>query len=221
MTESSTDHEVDPEKAQSTSTRPKRRKKMFKQTEYKVMSTQLFRGKGRNVSVFDFWIGDSSSTAIYKKQTLSPRLQIDSPVITLDDLRWCFNNSLICPEKFVRYLHRQDVILNTITSLSFASEVLNPLPRLFIRTQCLGKPLLDSHWAKEYDYLEAPYNLTTNFRLKDCLPTRSKDLPRYIQFQVLAHMVCGYDIHHSLISSHIMGLSFEDSIFIPASVILL
>ncbi|KAG4263822.1 hypothetical protein FPRO03_09098 [Fusarium proliferatum] len=72
--ESSTDHEVDPEKAQSTSTRPKRRKKMFKQTEYKVMSTQLVRGKGRNVSVFDFWIGDSSSTAIYKKQTLSPRL---------------------------------------------------------------------------------------------------------------------------------------------------
>ncbi|PNP86497.1 hypothetical protein FNYG_00199 [Fusarium nygamai] len=219
--ESSTDHGVGLETPQSTNTRPKRQRKMAKQADYKVIGTQLFRGKGKNVLVFDFWIGDSSSTAIYKKQTLCPRLQIDPPIITLEDLRWCFNNSLICPNTFVRYLDRRDTILSTIVCLSFASEVLKPLPRLFIWTKCLETSLLDAHWASQYVYSEVHHPNYTTFTLEGCVPQRVNNFDRSLQFQILAHMVCGYNIHYSAIPAHIMGLSFEDSIFVPASVIIL
>ncbi|QGI92378.1 hypothetical protein CEK26_005447 [Fusarium fujikuroi] len=63
-----TAHEVESGHTHSFNTRPKRRKTTAKKMEYDIIGTQLFRGNGKNVSVFDFWIGDSSSTAIYKKQ---------------------------------------------------------------------------------------------------------------------------------------------------------
>ncbi|KAF5646896.1 uncharacterized protein FTJAE_1894 [Fusarium tjaetaba] len=126
-------------------TRPKRRKTTVTKMEYKVIGAQLIRGKGKNVSVFDFWIGDPSSTAIYKKQ-VENSLQIEPPTTTLDD-----------------------------GSSEFPFE--------------------------DFYFKTLPHD----------------DSP--IDFQILAHLMCGYDIHQSVIPSRIMGLSFEDSIIVPASLV--
>ncbi|KAF5980432.1 hypothetical protein FCOIX_4816 [Fusarium coicis] len=118
-----TAHEVESGRIHSI-TRPKRRKTT-----------------GKDASAFDFWTGDPSSTAIYKKQ-VENSLQIEPPITTLDD------------------------------------------------------PPLES-----------------------CSPMTLADYGSPIHFQILAYLMCGYDIHHSAIPSHIMGLSFEDSIIVPASLV--
>jgi hypothetical protein len=209
-----TAHEVESGRIHS-NTRPKRRKTTVTKMRYKIISSaQLIRGRGKNASVFDFWIGDSSSTAIYKKQ-VENTLQIEPPGTTIDDLRWCFDNSLICPNKFLKLLHRQDTIMNTLVFLYHSYEVFQTLPRLFVRIQCLETSLLDAHWAKASNF---SYHGSSDIPFEDFyFKTLAHDTTP-IDFQILAHLMCGYDIHHSAIPSRIMGLSYEDSIIVPASV---
>ncbi|KAF4945311.1 hypothetical protein FGADI_12051 [Fusarium gaditjirri] len=210
-----TAHEVGSGRAHSSNTRPKRRKKTAKETEYKISGSQLFRGKGKNVSVFDFWIGDSSSTAMYKKW-VENALQTAPPTTTLDDLRWCFDNSFISPKAFLKLLNRQDTILHTLICLYLSYEVFKGLPRVFIWIQCLERSLLDAHWAsfaKSHNDKNFP---TSSF---ESYVPHTLAAYRSIQIQILAHLMCGYDIHGSAILSHIMGLSFEDSIIVPASLV--
>ncbi|KIL86234.1 hypothetical protein FAVG1_10631 [Fusarium avenaceum] len=111
---SSTVHDIELGLPRSSNRRSKRRKKTSKQVEYRIDGLELFQGSGNNESVFDFWIGDSSSTAIYKKRVTNG-LQTDPPIIALEDMRWCFNNSLVCPH-----------------SLYFAWAIFNTLPNLFL-----------------------------------------------------------------------------------------
>ncbi|KAF5552211.1 hypothetical protein FNAPI_7126 [Fusarium napiforme] len=211
-----TAHEVASGPTHSFNTRLKRRKTTAKKMEYKIIGPQVFRGKGKNVSVFDFWIGDVSSTAVYKKR-VENALQIEPPSTTLDDLRWCFDNSLICPDAFIKLFHHQDPIMNTLVSLYHSYTVFKALPRLFVRIQCLETALLDAHWAKPSNFY--PRGSRTSYSFEDFYFMNLAHCTGVIHFQILAHLMCGYDIHHSAIPSHIMGLSFEDSIIVPASLI--
>ncbi|KLP01194.1 Uncharacterized protein LW94_7945 [Fusarium fujikuroi] len=210
-----TAHEVESGHTHSFNTRPKRRKTTAKKMEYDIIGTQLFRGNGKNVSVFDFWIGDSSSTAIYKKQVKNA-LQTDPPTTTFEDLKWCFNNSLISSNTFLKLVHKQDTIMNTLICLYYAYELLKTLPHLLVRIQCLEASLLYAQWTKP-GHLYYPHLSVSSFE-NFYLET----VPKYaglIQFQILAHLIGGYDIHHSAIPSHIIGLSFQDSIIVPASLV--
>ncbi|CAJ0544261.1 Ff.00g035280.m01.CDS01 [Fusarium sp. VM40] len=113
---SSTVHDIDLGLLRSSNKRSKRRKKTSKQAEYRIDGLELYQGSGNNESVFDFWIGDSSSTAIYKKRVTNG-LQTDPPTITLEDMRWCFNNSLVCPHS---------LIPKHIMGLSFENSIIVP-----------------------------------------------------------------------------------------------
>ncbi|KAG5800669.1 hypothetical protein H9Q69_000228 [Fusarium xylarioides] len=206
-----TAHEVGSEHSHS-----KRRKTTAEELNYRIIGTQLFRGKGKNASVFDFWIGDASSTAVYKKQ-VENSLQIKPPTTTFDDMRWTFDNSLICPTTFLKLLDRQDTIVITLLYLHHAHEVFKTLPHLFVRIQCLEASLLDAHWAKPNRLYSVRYSLDSSF--KDFYPKTLTTYTGNIHYQILAHLMCGYDIHSSAIPSNVTGLSFEDSIIVPASLV--
>ncbi|KAF5691045.1 hypothetical protein FDENT_3649 [Fusarium denticulatum] len=79
-------HEVESAQTQSSSTSPERRKTTAREMEYDIDGPQLFVKKGEDVSVFDFWIGNYSSTAIYKMRVKNA-LQIEPPTTTLNQLR--------------------------------------------------------------------------------------------------------------------------------------
>jgi hypothetical protein len=208
---SSTSHEVDSGLYQTSNISRKRPKRMTKQKECRIVGAQVIQGKGKNASIFDFWIGNASSTAIYKKR-IENSLQIKPPSTTLEDLKWCFDNSLVCAKEFVKLLDCRDTILNTITCLYFASMVFDSLPGLLLKAQCLETPLLDAHWAMDGLVLRS----FPGHSLDMWVPAVS--VHAFDNFKILAHFLCVYDFPEVHIPSGIMGLSFEDSLFVPASV---
>ncbi|KAG4274379.1 hypothetical protein FPRO04_09337 [Fusarium proliferatum] len=210
-----TAHEVESGHSHS-NMRPKRRKMEAKKIEYKIVGAQLFQGKGKSVSVFDFWNGDSSSTAIYKKQVENAPL-IEYPTTTLDDLRWCFDNSLICPNTFLKLFSDEDTIMNTLACLYDSYNVFESLPCLSVQIQCLEKPLLDAYWAKRKMGFGRYFSASSS---GGSTPGKSPYSADSMHCQILSHLMCGYDIHESAIPLHMMGLSFEDSIIVPASLLL-
>ncbi|KAF4447046.1 hypothetical protein F53441_9345 [Fusarium austroafricanum] len=201
------------------STKAKRRKKMPEEAAYRdfiVSGTRIHRGEGINKAILDFWLGDPSSTAIFGDRIDDPRSSIGTTTVTSDDLKWCFDNSIISAQRLVKLLDDRDPVLLTIANLYYASTVFNTLPRSFVRIQTLENPLLDAHWAQEDRFTIDSGAITYRYPFRLDHSRKFYDIER---FQILAHLMCGYNIPRSAIPSHVMGLSFEDSIYVPTTLV--
>ncbi|RMJ18140.1 hypothetical protein CDV36_002219 [Fusarium kuroshium] len=55
------------------------------------------------------------------------------------------------------------------------------------------------------------------FRLKDA--NLASQLSPQVGMEIIAHLMCGYNIHKSAIPTNVMGISFEDSIFVPSKIV--
>ncbi|RSL79100.1 hypothetical protein CEP51_007635 [Fusarium floridanum] len=191
--------------------RPRSKQKQRK--EFTMYGSQLFQGDGNSRSVFDFWFGDINSSAVFKK-SIENAFQLMPPAVLIEDLLWCFKNGFVSSEAFVSFLDCRDPILQTVVCLYRASAVYNFMPRLSVLIRSIQKPLLDNFWAAEPDWFES---LHSREGLKDTrLPAQLKP---EVCMQLIAHLMCGYNIHSSAIPTNIMGISFEDSIFVPSKIV--
>ncbi|RSM18462.1 hypothetical protein CDV31_002597 [Fusarium ambrosium] len=55
------------------------------------------------------------------------------------------------------------------------------------------------------------------FRLKDA--NLASQLSPQVGMEIIAHLMCGYNIHKSSMPTNVMGISFEDSIFVPSKIV--
>ncbi|KAM5382509.1 hypothetical protein ACJZ2D_002513 [Fusarium nematophilum] len=87
------------------------------------------------------------------------------------------------------------------------------MPRLSVQIQSIQKPLLDHFWTKFSEWLGSH----PNFQLKNArLPGQL--CPRSCMM-IIAHLMCGYDIPGNTIPDNLMGISFENSIFVPSRIV--
>lgn len=217
-TSTSVAHQADSESSPTWNAQDGQRKKLRPRSKQKqrqqltISGSQLFQGGGNGRPVYDFWFGDVNSSAVFKKP-IENSLQLMAPTVLIEDLLWCFKNRFVSSEAFVSFLDCRDPILQTVVCLYRASNVYKSMPRLSVLVQSIQKPLLDNFWAAEHHWFDSQHG---GFRLKNAVLLTQLSPP--VSFQIIAHLMCGYNIHVSDIPANIMGISFEDSIFVPSQV---
>lgn len=163
-----------------------------------------------DMTQYSLLCGEASDAAIFLPESSLSNTNIYSVkhLVTVDDWLWAIEHSLLKTGSFV---FRDDKLGQTISMLEWAMSAFDRLPGRLIRTQTLRMDLINAKFTAGFG--NSYWNSTDMEALLSIPKPNTAEM-----FSIVAFFAAGGDISPVDIPAKIMGISIDDSIYVPDKV---